>query len=549
VGWVAIAAVAAFPLAEAVRVTMSRSRLTLYGDQALLDLGVRRALQFDQLVGPYSRAGFHQPGPAVFYLLAPFVRMFEPGTAGLYLGAIAVNGAALIATVAILWRRHGPLLALWAAVAIDLFSLCVRVGTLREPWNPYLVVAPMVLFVVLWAESMTGAAGAGLWALVVASYLVQTHVATAGFVVVMSAALLARQAQSWWRRRPRPSPGRTRWTPAGLSGAVALGLIWVAPAVEIGRDQPNNVHLMWDVFTSPPATPPIGQALRVAGDAVTIMPFGYRDYDLALTRSGVELTVGFALIGIGLVVAVGAGWRRRQPASLALSLAAGLGLIVGAISLTRTAGPVYLYFAVWMAFVPLAVLLAIGVAAVGEPPERDRLEARAPRRHPAVWPGRPARSGLAVLLAVTAAAALVTVRSDLRMGPIATTTGSGPWPPGQDATRAGRAQTVRDTAALTEAAAKVLGPADRWVNITIGTGSLWPYAAGMVLGLNEWGVQSTVAPAAWSLYFGHERRPGRPVAAAFDLYAATDVAARRLARGAVVAAVDGAVLTYQRGSP
>ena len=549
VGWLAIAAVAAFPLAEAVRVTMSRSRLTLYGDQALLDLGVRRALQFDQLVGPYSRTGFHQPGPAVFYLLAPFVRIFEPAAAGLYFGAVVVNAAALIATVAILWHRHGPLVALWTAAAIDLFSLCVGVGTLREPWNPYLVVAPMVLFVVLWAESITGAAGAGLWTLVVASFLVQTHVATAGFAIVMSAVLLARQAQSWWRRRPRPSPRRARWTPAGLTGAVVLGLIWVAPAVEIVRDRPNNVQRMWDVFTSHPATPPLQQALRVAGDAATIMPFGYRDYDLALSRSGVELTVGLALIGLGLIVAVGAGWRRRQPASLALALAAGLGLIVGAISLTRTAGPVYLYFAVWMAFVPLAVLLAIGIAAFGRPPERVHPEARAPRRRPAVWPARPARSGLAVLLVVTASAAVVTVRSDLRMGPIATTIGSGPWPPGQDATRAGRAQTGPDTAALTEAAERVLGPTDRWVNITIGTGSLWPYAAGMVLGLDERGVQSTVAPASWSLYFGHERRPGRPVAAAFDLYASTDGAARRAARGAVVAVVDGAVLTYQRYQP
>ena len=191
------------------------SHLVLYGDQALLELGARRAVHFDQLVGPYSRAGFHQPGPAVFYLLAPFVRILEPAGPGLYLGAIAINGAALIATVAFLWRRFGPLAALWAAAAIDLYCLCVGVGTLREPWNPYLVVAPMVLFVVLWAAGITGTSGAAVWAMVVGSYEVQTHIATAVFVVAMSAILAGVARSGPDGAPPRDGPARTVGPGAG----------------------------------------------------------------------------------------------------------------------------------------------------------------------------------------------------------------------------------------------------------------------------------------------------------------------------------------------
>jgi hypothetical protein len=146
-----------------------------------------------------------------------------------------------------------------------------------------------------------------------------------------------------------------------------------------------------------------------------------------------------------------------------------------------------------------------------------------------------------VLLVLTAAGAALTLRSDLRMGTIGTTTGSGPWPPGFGGSREGRAQTVKDTAALTAAAEGVLRASDRWVNITIGTGPLWPYAAGIVAGLDERGIHSTVAPGSWSLYFGDERAPGRPVEAEFDLYASTDAAAGHAARGAV--------LTYLRLSP
>jgi hypothetical protein len=140
----AVATVGAFLLAEAGRILAQRPHVVLYGDQALLELGARRAIHLDQLVGPYSRSGFHHPGPALFYVLAPFVRLLEPTGPGLYLGAVIVNAAAPIAAVTVVWRRVGALAALWAAAAIGLFCLCLGVGTVREPWNPYLVVAPMV---------------------------------------------------------------------------------------------------------------------------------------------------------------------------------------------------------------------------------------------------------------------------------------------------------------------------------------------------------------------------------------------------------------------
>ena len=59
-------------------------------------------------------------------------------------------------------------------------------------------------------------------------------------------------------------------------------------------------------------------------------------------------------------------------------------------------------------------------------------------------------------------------------------------------------------------------------------------------------MQSTVDPASWQLYFGHERSPGRTVSVTFDLYAPGDAAAAHEAHGAVIARLDGAVLTYDR---
>jgi hypothetical protein len=145
-------------------------------------------------------------------------------------------------------------------------------------------------------------------------------------------------------------------------------------------------------------------------------------------------------------------------------------------------------------------------------------------------------------LAVTAS----TVASDLRMGSVATTTGSGPWPPGDAGTAQGKARNMRDTLALTRAAESVLRPGDRWVGFTIGSSSLWPYVAGMVLELDQRGVQSTVGPSTWELYFGHERAPGRPVSVAFTLDMSSHHPAGDQASGAVIADLDGAQLSYQR---
>jgi hypothetical protein len=519
--------VAALPVVEATRIVVQRSQVVLDGDEALLELGARRAAHFDQLVGPYSRVGIHQPGPAVLYLLAPFVRILEPSGPGLYLGAVVIGGAALVATVAFLWRRLGPLAALWAAAAIDLYCLCLPVGTLREPWNPYLVAAPMVLFVVLWSAGITGSPGAGLWALVIGSYAVQTHIATAGVVAAMALILLARTAVGW--RKPRPAGAG--WGTARVTGTAALGLIWVAPVVELWRDQPNNLKVMWDFFTSPHSTPSFGQAVRVAGNALTNMPFGYHDYALALSRTDTELAIGAGLMVIGLVVAMAVGARRRQPMALALAAGAVLGAGLGIISLARTPGPVYLYFAVWLAYVPLSLVLAIGAALFG-PAGANRSAHERTKTRPA----------LAICLVVALAATAFTVRSDLRMAPVATSTGAGPWPVANDGSAQARARSIGDTAALAQAAQSVIHPGDRWVGFTVGTPSLWPYAAGIVLQLDRHGTQTTVSPASWDLYFGHERAPGRPVSVEFDLTSSTDPAPR----GTVVGAVDGAVLSYQR---
>src|SRR5688572_32081976 len=59
------------------------------GDAAVLEPAVRRVATGTQTLGPYSRFGFHQPGPAYFFVQAPFSWVTGGSPQSLFLGALA----------------------------------------------------------------------------------------------------------------------------------------------------------------------------------------------------------------------------------------------------------------------------------------------------------------------------------------------------------------------------------------------------------------------------------------------------------------------------
>ncbi len=478
--------VAIVPLVEMTRTLVARPAVVLYGDQALLALGARRAARFDQLLGPYSRTGFHHPGPILFYLLAPFTHL--PGGAGdgLYVGASALNLAALVATVVLIGRRVSPTAALLAAVALDAYCLCLGVGTLRQPWNPYLVVAPMILLAVLWALSGSVRDGAAVWMLVVGSFEVQTHVSTMAVVAVLAGLLVVRPKRS--------GAGRPLGRPAGWGTRVGLAALvgaWVAPVVELFADHPDNVQEMWSYVTGVHPHDSAGHSLRVALDSLTILPFGNRDYVPSLHHTLPEFGITLLLSVVASVLAwrLGGGFSRR------LVVAGAVVAAVGTASLVGSGGQVMLYFAVWISVAPVLVLLALGAAV-------------APR-----WgaSGGPAVHLLGAVAVVVCAVVLI---SDLSLPAVDHTIGSGPWPAANAGSAAGRHHTATDTAVLERAALAAVLPLGRHVVLDISSPEDWPYAAGIVLYLDEHGVDTTVTPGSWQLYFGSPpaRAPGAPTA-------------------------------------
>jgi hypothetical protein len=190
-------------------------------DHALTELQVRDVGRHEVLVGLYSRADWSHPGPALFYLLAPFYRLAGGASIGLNLGALAINGAAIAGMLAVA-RKHGGT-ALMATTALGCALLLRSAGAefAHDPWNCFVTTLPFGLAVML-AWSM---ACGWRWALPlgvgVASCVAQAHVGFVALALPLAAGgAVALAVRSW---RDAAAPGGSRGDGAEVEGDGAAG--------------------------------------------------------------------------------------------------------------------------------------------------------------------------------------------------------------------------------------------------------------------------------------------------------------------------------------
>ena len=133
-------------------------RFVVEGDYAGLELGARLAWHGKILLGPYSRFGFSHPGPLYFYLLAPAVELAGNASTGLYAGACTMNIMAAALT-AFTMRLHSTRAHALAATLVLIAWLAAFGNACALPWNPLVVVLPLLAFLVLAATFACGISG------------------------------------------------------------------------------------------------------------------------------------------------------------------------------------------------------------------------------------------------------------------------------------------------------------------------------------------------------------------------------------------------------
>ena len=191
------------------------------GDLAVTELYIELASDGRLLVGPYSRFGWHHPGPIYFYLQAiPYV-LGGRAAASLYAAALALNLAALAILCWTLMRaQRGWLLLLIPAACVLLAWRAPRF--LASPWTAHVPILASLAFIVLCAAVAAGRTRLLALMFGIGSVMVQTHLAFVPLVGVLSLVAVTRAIVD------RDDGGRRRWllligSAAGTDRAVAAG--------------------------------------------------------------------------------------------------------------------------------------------------------------------------------------------------------------------------------------------------------------------------------------------------------------------------------------
>lgn len=151
-------------------------------------------------IGTLAQQGSH-PGPLSFYALAPAYRLFGSSSWALQAATAALNLVAVSVSLVLAHRRGGTRLLLAVAVVLAFLVRGYGVGTLTEPWNPYL---PLLWWVVVLLAAWSVVCGDFVVlpvAVFAASFCAQTHLPYLGLSLGLGAlAVDARNAKP-------PAPG------------------------------------------------------------------------------------------------------------------------------------------------------------------------------------------------------------------------------------------------------------------------------------------------------------------------------------------------------
>lgn len=222
------------------------SRYRAVADYALIEMQVRDVGREPVLTGLYSRSDWSHPGPAQFFLLAPFYWLAGQESVGLYLGALAVNAGALVGMVLVARRRGGTALMLITLLACTLLVRTLGADFVRDPWNCFMTVLPFGLAVFLVWSLTAGDSWALPIAVAVTSYVAQAHV---GYVVLAVPLLAFGVLWLGVRVMRGDDPEQRRRLMRASLVAVAVGVVlWLPPAIDLATNAPSNVGNLTTYF-------------------------------------------------------------------------------------------------------------------------------------------------------------------------------------------------------------------------------------------------------------------------------------------------------------
>ena len=340
------------------------------GDHAILALAVDAVGEHETLLGAYSRFGWFHPGPMGTYLLAGCSFLLGGAFQALSAGALVVNGLSAVTAVWVVRRRAGILPALWALTALTLTVRVMGDDFIRDSWNAYLPVLPLLAGLLLCWTAVRGDAWALPLAVVPMSLAVQSHVgalpAVAATAAVLVVGLLARAVR---HLRHRSAPGRSparplRWLLAVVGTLVIAPLLWLPALIEQVTRTPGNLTELYDdlVNGSPEEPTGLGPGLRTVADEFGKLPAylvgAGRPEGPFLPEYWPPVANAVGLLAFAVTMALAA--RRRSGDVLWLGSSTLALAVAGVAAVARIDGPPYPYVVQWTVVIGILGWTTVG---------------------------------------------------------------------------------------------------------------------------------------------------------------------------------------------
>lgn len=332
-------------------------------DLAQTDMRVRAVFTMHPpLIGLPGRIGHYlvhtgsHPGPASFFALAPFYKLYGSTPWALFSSALSVNFVWVLIALWIGHRRAGGAGIVGVGLGVLLLINTFGMFVLEQPWNPYLpLMAWTVVLLAAWSVVLDDAPMLPVLFLS-ATYCMQIHLPYLGLAGgVVGATLVFALASTWLRRRRageagEPSTGEgvpdlarlLRW---GALASVLAALAWLPPVLQQIRAQEGNFSLIWGDLAHPPeAAGGIRQGVHLMLTHLNIIDLFRGHASRYITTASTVPGIILLVVWIGSLVVA---WRARMRRILHLHLILVFGLVFGVISLSKIFGDLYWYLMMW----------------------------------------------------------------------------------------------------------------------------------------------------------------------------------------------------------
>jgi len=339
---------------------------TYDGDLAITEMDVINAMHGHLLLGPYSRVGFHHPGPLFSYLTVPLYSLL--GVTGILITALCIHFISVVTILVCSLRAAGKKFFLCNALFIALLLYSKPQGFFLSYWCPFVTVLAFGAFVFVCLQLSRGSLRALPYIVIAGSFLCQEHVL---YVPVVAICFFL---CAWIYCAYNSGELRKQKLVFYASASLAF-VLWLPVLYQQFFFHDGNISKIVQYFMSAPFMhPPVKEIIRVVFMSIALIPqafwhflgnpvvsFTIVGFDHLSLAPNIFITVGFiqcVAAALGFII-----FRRhtdRYVASIGILLAALLGIAL--VSLYNIREPfIRHYLVTWISILSLLSLSCLAL--------------------------------------------------------------------------------------------------------------------------------------------------------------------------------------------